>query len=64
VFYVHFSFVLKQKKQKFKATSFLATNYFASAKSFEPAYRQAGSLALKQQMIFNASSYNLLNAKR
>jgi hypothetical protein len=48
---------LKQKKQKFKATSFLATNYFEQAKSFELA-------ALKQQMIFNASSYNLLNAKR
>jgi len=29
------SFVLKQKKQKFKATSFLATNYFEKTKSFE-----------------------------
>jgi hypothetical protein len=51
-----FSFVLKQKKQKFKATSFLATNYFVSAKTFELA-------ALKQQMFFNASPYNLLTQK-
>jgi len=48
---------LKQKKQKFKATSFLATNYFAPAKTFELA-------ALKQQMFYNAASHNLLNAKR
>jgi len=46
-----------QKKQKIKATSFLATNYFDSAKTFELA-------SLKQQMFFNASPHNLLNAKR
>jgi len=52
-----FSFVLKQKKQKFKATSFLATNYLASAKTFELA-------SLRQQMFLNAYSHNLFDAKR
>jgi len=48
---------LKQKNQKFKALTSYATNYKASAKSFELA-------TLKQQMIFNASTYNLLNATK
>jgi len=51
-----FSFVLIQKKQKIKATSFLATNYFISAKIFELA-------TLKQQIFFNARIRNLLTQK-
>jgi hypothetical protein len=46
-----------QKKQKIKAASFSATNHFALAKTFELA-------PLKQQMFLNASTHNLLNAKR
>jgi hypothetical protein len=46
-----------QKKQKIKATSFLATKYFTSAKRFELA-------ALKQQIFLNALAHILLNAKR
>ena len=49
-----FSFVLKQKKQKFKA--FFCYKLFVSAKTFELA-------ALKQQMFLNASTYNLLTQK-
>jgi len=59
-----FFFCLETKETKIQGYIFFSYNYFASAKSFEPAYRQAGSLALKRQMIFNAYSYNLLNAKR
>ena len=45
-----------QKKQKIKATSFSATNYFAQAKTFELAL-------LRQQMFLNAAAYNLLTQK-
>jgi hypothetical protein len=47
---------LKQKKQKFKATSFSATNHFVPAKTFELA-------SLRQQMFLNTTTYDLLNAK-
>jgi len=59
-----FSFVLKQKKQKFKALTSYATNYKLRLNHLNlpmPAGRLA---ALKQQMILNASTYNLLNATK
>jgi hypothetical protein len=58
------SLVLNQKKQKFKALTSYATNYKLRLNHLNlpmPAGRLA---ALKQQMIFNASTYNLLNATK
>jgi hypothetical protein len=40
-----FSFALMQKKQKIKATSFSATNYFAPAKTFELASLQTANVS-------------------
>jgi len=51
------SFVLKQKNQKFKALTSFATKY-------KPRLNHLNSLALKQQMILNASTFILLNATK
>jgi hypothetical protein len=59
-----FSFVLKQKKQKFKALTSYATKRKSRLKDLNlpmPAGRLA---ALKQQIFLNASTYVLLNATK
>jgi hypothetical protein len=57
IFFILFSFVLKKKKQKFKAPSFLATNQSLQLKS--PANRYAQTTE-----IFNASAPDLLYAQK
>jgi uncharacterized protein (UPF0371 family) len=55
---------LKQKKQKFKALTSFATKYKLRLNHLNLPL-PAGRLAtLKQQMIFNASAYILLNATK
>ena len=50
-------FCLETKEAKIQGSNFLCYKLSASAKSFELA-------TLKQQMIFNTSTYNLFNATK
>jgi hypothetical protein len=58
------SFALMQKKQKIKALTSYATKYKLQLKDLNLPCRQAGSLALKQQIFFNALACILLDATK